>query len=222
MTGLISDQAPPGPDYLIRRITDLERQIRELVAGRRLEAASIGAGGITITGGSIRILDDNGDLVVQIGKLADGTYGLAAVNGAGAAVKLSALAFGPAAATVSADAFITSTTFADASPPGPVLTNVVIGDTGRCIIMLSAAADVADEACFMGVEIDGPTPFPADQAWSYRISNRNLTQSIGLGASKVLLAEGLEPGTYTFRAKYRVVDGNSVNIYDRTLIVLPF
>lgn len=72
-----SDQRPPGQDWLVRRVTDLERQVRELQAGRRLEAATIGAGGMTITGGGrVTIRDgggveilDGGDLSTQGGSL---------------------------------------------------------------------------------------------------------------------------------------------------------
>lgn len=59
-----SDQRPPGQDWLVRRVTDLERQVRELQAGRRLEAATIGAGGLTIRGGIVAI-KDNGRLTAD-------------------------------------------------------------------------------------------------------------------------------------------------------------
>ena len=58
-----SDQRPPGDDWLVRRVTDLERQVRELQAGRRLEAATIGAGGLRVAGGTITIED--GSLTVR-------------------------------------------------------------------------------------------------------------------------------------------------------------
>jgi len=48
---LPSDQAPPGQDYLLRRLDALERQVRELAAARRLGASSVDAGGVTIKGG---------------------------------------------------------------------------------------------------------------------------------------------------------------------------
>lgn len=53
-----SDQAPPGQDWLVRQIKDLQREMRELQAGRRLEAATIGRGGLTIRGGTVAITDD--------------------------------------------------------------------------------------------------------------------------------------------------------------------
>ncbi|OKI52848.1 hypothetical protein [Micromonospora sp. CB01531] len=60
-----SDQAPPGTDWLVRRIADLERQVRELQAGRRLEAATIGAGGLTIKGGGSVTVTDGGQVLIH-------------------------------------------------------------------------------------------------------------------------------------------------------------
>lgn len=65
-----SDQIPPGPDWIMRRLADLERQVRELTAGRRLEASSISAGGVTVDGGgTIRVLHDDGTLMVIAGRV---------------------------------------------------------------------------------------------------------------------------------------------------------
>ncbi|MFI6329851.1 hypothetical protein ACIBBG_16310 [Micromonospora chersina] len=61
-----SDQRPPGEDWLVRRLVDLERQVRELQAGRRLEAATVGGGGLTIKGGTVTIRDD-GALIIKDG-----------------------------------------------------------------------------------------------------------------------------------------------------------
>ena len=71
---LPSDYTLPGADWLARRVTDLERHVRELLAGRRLEAARIGSGGVviadggsvTVLGGEIRVRDeaDTQDLAV--------------------------------------------------------------------------------------------------------------------------------------------------------------
>lgn len=65
-----SDQIPPGQDYLMRRLTDLERQVRELAAGRRLEAATIGAGGLTVQGGGeVVIRDTDGRRIIRLGRV---------------------------------------------------------------------------------------------------------------------------------------------------------
>lgn len=65
-----SDQRPPGEDWLVRRVVDLERQVRELQAGRRLEAATIGAGGLTVKdGGQVVIEDTDGKRILYLGKV---------------------------------------------------------------------------------------------------------------------------------------------------------
>jgi hypothetical protein len=46
---------PPDDSWIARELKDLQRQIVELRAARTLEAATIGAGGITVDGGSISI-----------------------------------------------------------------------------------------------------------------------------------------------------------------------
>lgn len=60
-----------------QRITALERQLRNLTSGRRLEDASIGARGVrifgggtlTVEGGGDIIVDDEGDIIITGGKL---------------------------------------------------------------------------------------------------------------------------------------------------------
>lgn len=88
-----SDQRPPGEDWLTRRIVDLERQVRELQAGRRLEAATIGAGGLTVKdGGQIVLLDETGHVLIELGKVFFGTLpkpGLVAFRAGGGPAALS-------------------------------------------------------------------------------------------------------------------------------------
>ncbi|MEV0805723.1 hypothetical protein [Micromonospora sp. NPDC050200] len=61
-----SDQSPAGTDWISRRLTALEGLVRELQAGRRLEAATIGAGGLRVKGGDITVLD-GGDIAIEGG-----------------------------------------------------------------------------------------------------------------------------------------------------------
>lgn len=46
---------------LMRRLRAAENRIDQLETARRLEAAAIGAGGLTVKGGAIVILDDDGE-----------------------------------------------------------------------------------------------------------------------------------------------------------------
>lgn len=61
------DQTPNGDDALVRRLAALESEVRELRAGRRLEASTIGRGGITIQGGAIILLDVDGHEIGRMG-----------------------------------------------------------------------------------------------------------------------------------------------------------
>lgn len=73
-----------SPGDILRRLRRLEGLVRELIAGRRLENASVGAGGITFRGeggitltdgggvvitdnGTLRLVDHDGTAVVDIG-----------------------------------------------------------------------------------------------------------------------------------------------------------
>lgn len=60
-------QLPPGPDGLIRRLESLEREVQQLRAARRLESSTIGDGGITITGGAVRVIDSAGTEIARLG-----------------------------------------------------------------------------------------------------------------------------------------------------------
>lgn len=62
------------PPDLMRMIRDLERRLREAIAGRRLESAEIGAGVVRVTGGRIEILSE--DLTALVAWLGTGPTGL--------------------------------------------------------------------------------------------------------------------------------------------------
>jgi hypothetical protein len=70
-TNGVADQLDPGA--INRRLADLERQVKELRAAKRLEAATIGAGGLTIAAqGGLRVVDGFGNLLQFIGALSVG------------------------------------------------------------------------------------------------------------------------------------------------------
>lgn len=69
---LPGDQLPPDANYLMQRLANLEREVRELRAARSAEATTIGAGGQTITGGFLRMLHA-GVEIVFIGRDANNT-----------------------------------------------------------------------------------------------------------------------------------------------------
>ncbi|MBB5828148.1 hypothetical protein [Micromonospora carbonacea] len=68
--GVLGDLAFNAGDIL-RRLRDLERAVRELSASRRLEAASIGRGGISVNGGTFTTRDIDGRTLAAMGQLGD-------------------------------------------------------------------------------------------------------------------------------------------------------
>lgn len=54
--------------WIKRRFTDIDRKLEQLAAARRLEAATIGAGGLTVKGGDIFLKDENGVILWQASK----------------------------------------------------------------------------------------------------------------------------------------------------------
>lgn len=56
---------------LVRRIEALERELQQSRAARRLEAATIGRGGITVQGGAIILKDSDGNEIARMGARED-------------------------------------------------------------------------------------------------------------------------------------------------------
>ncbi|MDF1596937.1 MAG: hypothetical protein P1T08_12735 [Acidimicrobiia bacterium] len=59
----------PGPSWFpeANRLAELDRRVRTLELAARLERASIGAGGITVTdGGKIQVLDSSGNVLTEL------------------------------------------------------------------------------------------------------------------------------------------------------------
>src|SRR5437879_12672758 len=64
----IADQLDPGA--INRLLAELVKQVRELRAARRLESATIGAGGLTVAAkGGIGVVDDFDNILLDLGAL---------------------------------------------------------------------------------------------------------------------------------------------------------
>lgn len=68
---VFQQQLPNDSASLIRRIEQLERDAQEARAARRLEAATIGRGGIVVQGGAIILRDAAGNEIARMGIRAD-------------------------------------------------------------------------------------------------------------------------------------------------------
>jgi hypothetical protein len=62
---------PAGENGIMQRLQDLEREVQQMRAARRLEASTIGKGGITIKGGAIILQDALGREIGRMGARED-------------------------------------------------------------------------------------------------------------------------------------------------------
>lgn len=118
-----------------------------------------------------------------------------------------------------------STSFTDLSGTnvGPTV-RATVGSSGKAIITLTAYMEAAAGGlALMGVQVAGPTNVAPTQVQSLSLGGGSSSQLISMsGRSSVqVLFEGLQPGTYTFTAKYSVTMGTSW-FYNRSVMVQPY
>ncbi|WP_371409729.1 hypothetical protein OG423_14080 [Micromonospora zamorensis] len=118
----------------------------------------------------------------------------------------------------------TSAIWGDLTTPGPVVTDVVVGPSGRCLVFISSTITLLTTSGGgeMAYAITGATSVPTGDdppalAW-YGPAGSGPTMT------RLVLQEGLNSGSHTFTAKYSAVDlgvGGSVRFGDRNLTVIP-
>lgn len=115
----------------------------------------------------------------------------------------------------------TSTSFTNLTTVGPVIPDVRIGPSGRCLVFMSAIITVltAAEGGNMGFEISGATSVsPGDG--SKTLGHYGSVNS-QLAGTRLWLETGLNAGLHTFTAKYFYGGGaGSVRFSNRNLTVM--
>lgn len=118
----------------------------------------------------------------------------------------------------------TSTTYVDLG--GPVLPNVYIGSSRRCLVFVKASMAVAGDAALANVEVSGASDIAPMVATPAFIGSGSTTQSVSASAMSMILltgADGLNPGLNTFTTKYAVLNGAAEGFFqDRQIVVWPF
>lgn len=113
---------------------------------------------------------------------------------------------------------------------GPELTNVYIGSSRRCLVLVTAQIAANSTAGAMGFQVSGASSIvaSADQA-AYVSGPSNTLSTIAGSTAQILLtsANGLNQGFNTFTAKYRIVDaglgtGTGAIFRSRVITVIPF
>lgn len=139
----------------------------------------------------------------------------------------SALGLTARGATVAASQNTTSTTYVNLATTGPAVT-VTIGASARVQIILSAVATAFNDITVggllggaMGFDASGAnTATAADSQALFFGIELAANKGSDFGASRLVLLEGLNPGSTTFTAKYRN-RGLSCNFRDRHIFVMP-
>jgi len=195
-----------------------------------LEIGETSAGGY-----GMRVSDLFNDTKVLIGQLdpaggfATENYGIALQNPAGELVKLENFIFGPTKNIKSSVGSTASTTFTDLSDgTGPQIAGIIIGDTGRAIVTLSAYMEPASgDMGLMGVEITDEfanLTQAAAELDSLSLgggSSSSLTSVTGRASVQVFV-DGLAPGWYAFTAKYKVLGLGTGLFANRIMVVQPY
>ena len=124
-----------------------------------------------------------------------------------------------AGAGVTTDQSTTSTSYADLTTPGPAVT-VNIGGSGSALVVLSCNTynSGVDSFNLMSFAVSGATTLAAsdDRASSNRVRTAGAVED----ANRAIVVTGLNPGSNTFTAKYRV-GSNTGNFRRRYIAVLP-
>jgi len=230
---------------LEQRVSQLERTPQVLNAAIDSRGLDVfGGGEIRIHDGSIKILDNNNLVRVQIGHLADGSYDLAAFNYVGnnvVTVDLATLAFGMQADFNTNNGSTTNNGYIDLDVPGtlnygPEVT-VTIGNSARAVVIIGCQLDsgtynqVSGLKCAMSFAVSGASSQPAANDRALVCFNvgtltppaTSWVEHYIYRGSYAHTVTGLTPGVNTFTAKYSAgSSGLTANFSDRTLIVIPF
>jgi len=145
--------------------------------------------------------------------------------------------FGAKVSIVASSQSTTSSTYGDLATVGPVIQDVLVGKTGRLLVlwgcMIEEVSTDLARGGSMSFEVSGATSLPADTSRRYEISHTDdgiLNGSLSASSNNLFcralaghLLEGLNPGLHTLTAKYRSGNaGRTVRFSSRIMIAIPF
>lgn len=141
------------------------------------------------------------------------------------AIRLHEIGLGAAdVAAVNSGQATTNTAWSDLLTVGPQVTVELESNVAvvRAIVFLSAQLRTDfSTGLEMGVEIDGPTQREPEQDKALRFRPHAAGSEGYIQSSIMLPAFALQPGTYTFTAKYRSTEGLHGIINARRMLVIP-
>jgi hypothetical protein len=234
---------------IMREIADLKRQVADLSTARRLEAASIGAGGLTVRGGHITVTDGTlaardsiGDVfrvnpnvpeIFMRKSLISGLTNeivqelLTSPAGIELAQFVNSQVFHFASDTGAGTVSSSNWTDLTGASVGPTCSGVEISSERRALIIVSALMTAAaNERPHMSFAVSGASSFTPGTGFSDQFDLRLRTANQGFDArlSAVIPlgpSELTSAGTHTFIAKYRATIGTP-SFSARTLAVIAY
>lgn len=227
---------------LLAKIANLSERLSKLERTPQLVSSGIDSGGISITEGSLRILDASGNVIIELGKsTVDSRYGMR-VNASNGTLQMrigqlqvggygmevydpatNVFTVSPtvATATVNAVENTTSSTYTDLTTPGPAVT-VNIRNSGRALCLLTSTLNESDRHdAHMAAELAGVNNSAPDDLTSLWMgaSGASVTAVIA-GVTRVVEYTGLNAGSTTFTAKYRASSGGTAFFTYRNITVI--
>lgn len=213
---------------VMHRLRQLEKLVERLAADRRLEAASIGRGGLRIQGGRLLAEDVNGDRVFEVTTDPPTIFLRKEL--------ITALAVDIFADRISSSkdpktAFRSLTTYGDldgvGAIPGPSVT-AEISSAGKALVLYGCDIDAnsiagAGKGGRMSIRVTGASDIPADVGEAYQNRLSGDDSLFVVSSVRALFAntyEDLVPGTNTFKAEYRTEEASAVTFGLRTVIVI--
>jgi hypothetical protein len=219
------------PEDILDQILELKNRLDKFEKIVQTGVSSIDNGALEVR--------QNGSPKVKVGKLDDGSYGIAMYDAGGVALPLSQLAFGLQAASVAGSQAVALNSWSAGGPD--VNVNIT---TGRMIVIVSGSLHVTSDPFIspnwspttgaMSYTVIGPTgpasppvPILPDQLRGIAVDlGSNSIRGDYMQGSFVYAHSGLTPGTYTVASRYnRIVVGaypGLVDVQSRSIVVLPY
>jgi hypothetical protein len=194
----------------MRRLRRLEQAVAQMGTARSLESSSIGAGGLRIRGGQIRVQDIAGDDMFRAGGDPGEVFIRDDVLGPFAVSILASRIF--VDTVVTSEILSADITFGDLPSFGPSVTCEIISGVALAFVgvRIEGIVNTGIDAIggYAGIQVSGATSIPASTTTSAAKAFTNVDSGgQAHGATdrfaNIVPLLGLNPGEHTFTMKYR-------------------
>ena len=212
----------PANNYFVTMLQRLQAQVQALASQLTLgQSVRDNNGNLRVQMGvladgsyGVEAFDNDGNVRTQLGELPDGDYGLQVTDGLGNTGEVNPPVFGSAGGAVT-----TSSTTWVALSGGPSV-NAWVG-TSRALVLANAEVIIAAGVSgSISVSVDGATP--VDTNGNYATFGISGTTGGGSSVSLAWLATGLSQGEHTFAVWYENNGSGTPEFANRSITVIAF